>query len=202
MATQAQINANRANAQKSTGPKTPEGKAKSSLNRVSHGFNSATLFLSGEDRAEFDALLADLTGEFCPDTPSEQILVEKMAHNQWNSLRALRLQSTVLNASVPNCYIHPDLGLLIRYQTAADRAYHKAHAELLRAQKERLKSEIGFESQAAPEAASKATPPTPPISTDYPSMPDYTPVEDKLAAELGICREELLHPSRFGQKAA
>jgi len=205
MSTKAQIDANRANAQKSTGPKSAEGKAKSSLNRVSHGFNSATLFLGGENREEFEALLSDLTAEFHPATPSEQILVEKMVHNQWNSLRAVRFQSALLNASVSEGYVHPDLGLLIRYQTAADRAYHKAHGELLKAQKERLKSEIGFESQtpaAAPEAAPKTPETTPPITTAYPAMPEYTPVANKLAAELGITHEELLHPRRFDQKAA
>jgi len=205
MATQAQINANRANAQKSTGPKSAEGKAKSSLNRVSHGFNSAALFIAGENREEFDALLADLTNEFQPATPSEQILVEKMVHNQWNSLRAIRFQSVLLDASVPHGYIHPDLGLLIRYQAAADRAYHKAHAELLKARKERLNSEIGFESQtpaAAPEAAPKTPETTPPITTAYPAMPEYTPVANKLAAELGITHEELLHPRRFDRNAA
>ena len=205
MATQAQINANRANAQKSTGPKSAEGKAKSSLNRVSHGFNSAALFIAGENREEFDALLADLTNEFQPDTPNEQILVEKMVHNQWNSLRAIRFQSVLLDASVPHGYIHPDLGLLIRYQTSADRAYHKAHAELLKARKERLNSEIGFESQtpaAAPEAAPKTPETTPPITTAYPAMPEYTPVANKLAAELGITHEELLHPRRFDRNAA
>ena len=209
MATVAQTNANRANAQKSTGPKTPEGKAKSSLNRVSHGFNSATLFIGGENREEFDALLADLTTEFHPATPNEQILVEKMVHNQWNSLRALRLQSVVLQASVPAGYIHPNLGLLLRYQTSADRAYHKAHTELLKVQNERLKSEIGFESQTAaaepdnaPETTSEIPKATPPITRDYPDMPHYTPVEDKIAAGLGISREELLHPSRFDRNVA
>jgi hypothetical protein len=205
MATQAQINANRANAQKSTGPKSAEGKAKSSLNRVSHGFNSAALFIAGENREEFDALLADLTNEFQPATPSEQILVEKMVHNQWNSLRAIRFQSVLLDASVPHGYMHPDLGLLIRYQASADRAYHKAHAELLKARKERLNSEIGFESQtpaAAPEAAPKTPETTPPITTAYPAMPEYTPVANKLAAELGITHEELLHPRRFDRNAA
>ena len=209
MATQAQINANRANAQKSTGPKSAEGKAKSSLNRVSHGFNSATLFIGGENREEFDALLADLTTEFHPATPNEQILVEKMVHNQSNSLRALRFQSAVLHASVPAGYIHPDLGLLIRYQTAADRAYHKAHAELLKAQNERLKSEIGFESPTvspepdnAQETTSEIPKTTPPITGNYPDMANYTPFEDKMAAELGISREEMLHPSRFHHSVA
>ena len=51
MATQAQIEANRANAQKSTGPKTEEGKTKSALNHLSHGFTSHTQFIgAGESK--------------------------------------------------------------------------------------------------------------------------------------------------------
>jgi hypothetical protein len=141
MATSRQIAANRANSQKSTGPKTPEGKAKCSLNATSHGFTASALFLEHEDREAFAALLSDLVGEFQPATPTEQILVEKMVLSQWNSLRAIRLQTLELGC----CFrgIPKDLGLLIRYQTASDRAFHKAHAELLKAQKERKNSEIG-----------------------------------------------------------
>jgi hypothetical protein len=154
VATERQKEANRANSEKSCGPKTEAGKAKSCLNHVSHGFTGSILMVKDlEDRKEFDALLADLTREFQPATPHEQILVEKMVFNQWNSLRAVRLQSIHLSVSVPRGYLSKDLGLLIRYQTTADRAYHKAHAELLMAQKERKKSEIGFDSKSAPEPA-------------------------------------------------
>jgi len=153
MATPKQLAANRANAQKSSGPKTPEGKAKSSLNAVSHGFTAATDFLRGEKPEDFHGLHADLVAEFQPATHVEQILVEKMVHNQWLSLRAIRLQSEALTFRMKHLFgsTPPDLGLLIRYQTAADRAFHKAHAELLKAQKERKNSEIGFVSENAPE---------------------------------------------------
>ena len=79
MATERQKEANKLNAQKSTGPKTPEGKAKSCLNRLSHGFASNATVMPGEDPEEFKALLSDLTGEHQPATATEQILVEKMA---------------------------------------------------------------------------------------------------------------------------
>ena len=49
MATQAQIDANRANAQKSTGPKTPEGKAKSRRNGLKHGLTAEACMLADED---------------------------------------------------------------------------------------------------------------------------------------------------------
>ena len=79
MATERQIAANKLRSQKSTGPKSAEGKAKSCLNNFSHGFASATArFIPGEDREEFKALLADLTEEYQPATPTEQILIEHM----------------------------------------------------------------------------------------------------------------------------
>ena len=66
-----------------------------------------------------------------------------MIHNQWLSIRAIRLQSELLVTREPWQDVPKDLGLLIRYQTAADRAFHKAHTALLKLQKERQKSEIG-----------------------------------------------------------
>ena len=82
MATPNQIAANRENSQKSTGPKTAEGKAASSLNRLSHGFASHATIIPGENPEEFKALVTGLMSEHQPATDTEQILVEKMALNQ------------------------------------------------------------------------------------------------------------------------
>ena len=150
MPTQKQIDANRANAQKSTGPRTEEGKAKSCLNRLSHGLASSATIVPGEDPEEFKALLTDLMTEYEPATPTEQILVEKMTINQWLSLRAFRLQGEAfLNDTLNGAKfgIPKDLSVLIRYHATAERAFLKAHNELVKIQKERKKSEIGFESQ-------------------------------------------------------
>ena len=81
---------------------------------------------------------------------TEQVLVEKMAQQHWLSLRALRLQGEafIYQACADTGFAVPkDLGLLIRYQTSADRAFHRAHNELVKAKKQRSNSEIGFESQ-------------------------------------------------------
>ncbi len=151
MATERQIAANRLNSQKSSGPKSPDGKAPSSRNHLSHGFTSNTAkLIGGEDPEKFKALLADLMGEYQPATPTEQILVEKMVQNQWLSGRAFRLESDVLTMRIHSMITIPhDLGLFIRYQRAADSAFHKAHTELVKAQEKRKKSEreaseIGF----------------------------------------------------------
>ncbi len=188
MATLAQIEANRRNAEKSTGPQTTEGKARSCRNRLSHGFTSSVLFIAGEEREQFNLLLADLHNEFQPATASEQILLEKMAQNQWLSLRAWRLQSVALNAPAAPGYMPQDLGLLIRYHQSSDRGFYKARTELINAQKERKKSQIGFESPNAGQPAAESpdpipNPPEPPPETtvipelSIPKLPKWTDFE-------------------------
>ena len=193
MATPRQIAANRANAKKSTGPRTSEGKAKASLNSFSHGFAGGVHFLRDEDPKEFHALVADLNHDYEPATHTEQILIEKMALNQWLSLRATRLQSITLGTREPWQPIPHELGLLIRYQTAADRAFHKAHTELLKIQKERKKLEIGFvpqnpeESQTEEAASPEPVPPQSPEPVEIaagqtPETPETVPVEQETTA--------------------
>ena len=160
MATPNQIAANKANAQKSTGPQTDEGKAKSSANRLSHGFTSSAITIPGEDPEEFKALLDSMIVEHQPATGTEQILVEMLAVNRWLSMRATRLQRfAFINQSLNGDKFSPpkDLALLIRYQTTAERGYLRAHVELVKTQKERKKSEIGFVSQNVAEPADHPT---------------------------------------------
>jgi len=135
------------------------------MNRLSHGFTSSVLFIAGEKPEEFNLLLADLHTEFQPATPSEQIILEKMVHHQWFSLRACRLQSVALNSpSVASGFMPPDLGVLIRYQQSSERGFYRARTELITTQKERKKSEIRFESQDLSQSPAEppAEPPKPP----------------------------------------
>ena len=167
MATASQIAANKLNAQKSTGPQTEPGKAASSRNRLSHGFCSKSLFIPGEKPEDFEALQADLTAEHQPANLTEQILVDQMAMSYWLSKRAVRLQThafiTQTNLPGDAKFAPPaDLGILMRYKTSSDNAFLKAHNQLLKVQKERKKSEIGFVPQTASEpAACQADPPPP-----------------------------------------
>jgi hypothetical protein len=78
MATDAQIAANRRNAQKSTGPRTPEGKARSCRNHLIHGLTAKGL-LPGEDPETLAALQQSFHDQFHPQGPVEEILVERMA---------------------------------------------------------------------------------------------------------------------------
>jgi len=195
MATIRQMQANQQNSQKSTGPKTPEGKAVSSRNRLSHGFASSATIMPGENPQEFIALLDDFTAEYQPATVTEQILIEKMATHQWLTLRAFRLQGEAFarqSISGENG-LPEDLSLLIRYHVSAERAFHKAHNDLVKTQKERKKSEIGFEPQQA------AQPPEPPApepkqspdpladnTCEYKIVPEFTYLTPQKAAKAAV----------------
>ena len=69
MATPAQITANRANAQKSTGPRSAEGKSASRFNALKHGIDAASIVIPGEDPADYDALVAQYQREYQPGPP-------------------------------------------------------------------------------------------------------------------------------------
>ncbi len=79
MATAKQTAANRLNAQKSTGPRTPQGRAAVRLNGVTHGLTAKTLVLKGESESDFKALFESLAAEYEPETPTEETLVADLA---------------------------------------------------------------------------------------------------------------------------
>jgi hypothetical protein len=76
---EARVNANRINAQKSTGPKTPEGKAKSRRNGLKHGLTGDGIVLPKADASEVDVRAAALMAELDPKTTLGSILVGQIA---------------------------------------------------------------------------------------------------------------------------
>lgn len=92
MATQAQIAANRKNAQKSTGPKTPRGKRTASQNALAHGFTAAAPVITGEDPAAFSEFRSQLLTELRPRGPLETMLADRIIDLSWRLKRTGRLQ--------------------------------------------------------------------------------------------------------------
>ncbi len=87
MATQAQLDANRANAQKSTGPRTPEGRAAVRQNALKHGLTSMSPVAPGEDPAEFLLFLADWTQAYQPVGPAEDEVLRTAVVASWRLRR-------------------------------------------------------------------------------------------------------------------
>ena len=151
MSTAAQLAANQANAQLSTGPKTEEGKAASSQNNFRHGCTGKFMLLPQESNGEFQELKDALNEEHQPATPTEALLVERMVEHFWLSQRAIRLQGFCFDDGLHQ----PDLqklSIYLRYQSTHDRAFHKCLGELQKLRAEKRKAELGFESQKRKEA--------------------------------------------------
>jgi hypothetical protein len=92
-----QLQANRLNATHSTGPRTPEGKARAALNSVRHGLLARSCVLPEEDRKPFLALLAGLEAQHQPVGPEETYLVEQIACAQFRMARLLRIETGFLD---------------------------------------------------------------------------------------------------------
>ncbi len=98
MSTEAQILANRRNAQKSTGPRTPQGKAIVSQNAVKHGLLAAHVVITSESQADFDLYRRQLLDELDPVSPMESMLAERIVSLSWRLRRVCRIQNQAIDA--------------------------------------------------------------------------------------------------------
>ncbi len=91
----------RENGARSNGPVTPEGKAKSALNAITHGLTSARrVVLQFESFEEYEKLVAGFVETFQPVGEPEICLVEEMANAQWKRRRAESIETALLDLSL------------------------------------------------------------------------------------------------------
>ena len=145
MSSAAQVLANRQNAQHSTGPSTPEGKAASSRNATRHGLSGVFNVLPHEDPEEFDQVATRIHDEFQPEGENETFLVNQMVQARCKLVRIQRLETLAFEQILtePGSALDPDarvlavlcqsgnpLDKLQRYAASAERSYYKALREL------------------------------------------------------------------------
>jgi hypothetical protein len=137
MATAAQTLANRANAGQSTGPRTPEGKARCARNALRHGLTAAQLIVRDDEREPFETLRADLLAELDPQGAVETVVFNDLLHAAWNLHRFRRIEAerAPAGAGLPE---DPDardlLDRLVRYQSRTQRAFYRALGQLRKLQ--------------------------------------------------------------------
>ena len=85
MASEAQVTANRLNAQKSTGPRTAEGKAAACLNAIQHGLRAQAVVLPGEEPDEYRLYRQRLLEDLRPQDLAETDLAERIVELAWRS---------------------------------------------------------------------------------------------------------------------
>ena len=96
MASLKQIEANRRNALKSTGPRTAEGKMRSRRNAVRHGLTAETVVVGLEDSEDYRAFEASVTADYEPQTAVERELVLRLASLLWRLRRATAIETGLL----------------------------------------------------------------------------------------------------------
>ncbi len=170
---------------RSTGPRTKEGKAASSKNALRHGLASGALVMPGEDPAAYASLEQSLLAQFQPANPVETILVTEMAQHHWLANRAIRLQSEVLSPTNRKRGEIPDsLAVLHRYQISNQRAFHKCLATINAMRKEQLAAEKQFVSQRANQPLRQAEFSSPDASKDS-GFPSNSPLFAQIARDCG-----------------
>ncbi len=129
MTTEAQTQANRENARKSTGPRTEAGKARSRLNALKHGRRAKTLaapVLPQEDAAELARRIQDWIDSYRPVGAVETDLVTRAARASWALDRAERCEAALLSRRVRRALVDArarrvarvgDLGRKLLYMT-------------------------------------------------------------------------------------
>ena len=108
MSSESKIEANRLNAQKSTGPRTPQGKAKVSQNAVTHGLTSKRPVLDIEDTEEFRQFSTELLNCLAPADPLEFFFAQRATCLAWRVQRAQSYETLILNNLIKSAQ-NPDI---------------------------------------------------------------------------------------------
>ena len=137
MSTLNQMEANRENAIRSTGPRTETGKEISSRNSTRHGLTSRRSILNSEQQEEFDQLHSELTQEYDPQTPTERDLVLEIADQSFRLRRASKIEADLFNQADDDFLkISSELDKVRRYRTSIERAWHNAIEQIRKIQKQ------------------------------------------------------------------
>lgn len=168
MASERQINANRINSRKSSGPSTAEGKKIVSQNAIKHGLLAKKILVPRESRKEFISHSNRLWDSLLPETPIEEILVEMIISYTWRLRRVLRIESELLNPAEanawstksqlefgfgPNCN---QMSILTRYELSLERQLYRAIFQL-QMHREKASLQKGSELTITPVEVSKQT---------------------------------------------
>jgi hypothetical protein len=186
MPTQAQIDAARINGAKSRGPKTPEGKAASSMNALRHGLTAKAILLTNENPEAYTRLADAYYEKFQPADDVERDLVDEMVIAKWRQRRDWSNEAALFDLEMDHqtkkvsaqyekidhaCRYalafraladeSKSIQLLTRYETAHRRSYYKAMATLLQ-----LRAELKPDPEPAPEPPENNVCETNPANTE------------------------------------
>ena len=186
MASQKQTEANRLNAQKSTGPRSPEGKAASSMNALKSGIDAKSQIIRGEKAANLETLKTEYYDRYHPTAPEQRMLVDTLIDAEW-LLRRFRVVEAQLWEQGAQFALKPEPEIelakalrdnaeyftrLQRRIDTAQRNYRNALQELQHLQAENRPLP---DPEPAPQSARPAPPRNRPVTPANGFVPETTP---------------------------
>ena len=214
MPSQKQIEANRLNSQKSTGPRSVTGRAAVRFNALKTGIHAQSQVIPGEDPAALAALAAEYHDRYQPATPEVRALVDTLITAEWMQRRFRTLEAQLFQVSL-NCVFREQKGLtaaqaynrdavafdrLQRRINAAERSFHHALAALQKIESlptppspepEPLSPDPEPPSNQSPDPEIGFVPPTPilmaPSGPEAHELPINTPVKNTSAPPNPTC---------------
>ena len=181
------------NSQKSTGPRTPEGKAASRYNALKHGIFATTQIMFDESAEDLAELAAEYHEHHSPADPEQRFLVDTLVSNEWR-LRRLRRVEAELWQSASNVFLEknteapacssgdafataaPNFERLQRIVNACERAYHRALKQL------KVEQALSPANPAPPPQEAEPAPPAASASTPTPQPEESKPTSAKMAS--------------------
>jgi hypothetical protein len=165
-----QQQANRQNAQKSTGPKTPEGREAVRFNALTYGLRTRETILERENAREYSELWDELDAEWQPHTRTDRIYLETMVTSQWLLKRIAESEQQIYTiANVEHRF--KMLAYVYKMRAQLERSFRTAVADMQQSQKER-KAVQTQPPQAEQPAKPASAPATKPAAPQAPP-PDY-----------------------------
>lgn len=139
MTSERRIEANRRNAQRSTGPRTSGGKAAVALNGMKHGLLSRETLVQGEREADLVDFGKRLRAQLAPVGELELLLADRIISTAWRLRRAIAVEAALFGREdAPdhafNNYGREKMAVLSRYEATLERSFYRALHELERLQ--------------------------------------------------------------------
>jgi predicted secreted protein len=132
MSSDRQIKANRQNAQRSTGPRTANGKARVSLNALKHGLTGRQVVLPNENPEDFDSFRANLLHILDPHDELEATFAEGFIIDEWRRRRVPLMEAALYNRAHQASVIAKQKREARRYESAMSSCKEASSSEMSR----------------------------------------------------------------------
>ena len=188
MSTIKQIAANRLNALLSTGPRSVEGKAISTMNALRSGIDAKSDLIRGEDSAALETLTAEYRDRFLPANPEERLLVDILIHDDWLLRRFRRVDAEIFECEMQDAWTPKN-------DCPAGQAFSRATDAFSRLQRRIDATERSYHRSLQSLRFLQQNPDPSPAPDPQPPAPDVTPMPTMPQPEIGFVPQPSLAPA-------